>query len=670
MHLSRGVMVTLFLSLLIGCAPKAADIVILEVGPSKVSLKEYEDFYTRNSGGWEGARQSTQQDRERFLDILTNYKLKLLDAYDRNLINDPDIVLELQDYRMSLSSTYMLDRELTEPGVRQLYSRKREEIRSKHIFLSLRVESPPDETLKVYNKALDLIRRIRAGENMDTLAKRESGDPSAQTMGADNYYFTASQMTTPYEDAAYSMHTGELTSVPVRSQFGYYIIKIEDRKPVLGKIKVRHLMTTFKSMTPDSADVAGARARIVGLQDSLKKGWDFAKLATRLSEDAGSAPQGGELGGWFERRRWVLPFDEACFKLNMGEVSQIVRTPLGFHIIKCDSVQPFGSFKDLKNELKTAYQQHRYGEDYNTYIATAKKEFGYSFDEGIFGSFVAQMDSTRVLGDSAWWDTFTPEVRKLSLMKIRGKSISLDSVIQALDKRPDFRNTPLRKTDIRPRIDRIGETFLLGEKSGDLEARFPDFASLMREYNDGVVLYKAEQLEVWNKSVVSDSALKQYYAENKAKFKFPEKVKLAEIDVASDTLAALIYDSLSHGADFSKLSSRHNIDEDLKTGGGVRGMLPVETDEVTKLSIGMEVGQISDPTELGSGSYTIIKLLGREAPREKTFEEAGAEVSNLYQDQLSKNLEKQWLDRLKQKYPVKRYQERLKDAFTTPVATQ
>ncbi len=666
MSLSRGVTVTLFLSLLIGCAPKAADVIVLEVGQSKVSLQEYEDFYTRNSGGWDAAKLTSQEERERFLDLLTNYKLKLLDAHDRNLMNDTDIVLELQEYRMSLASTYMIDKELTAPGVRQFYDRKNEEIRSKHILLSLRVEAPPDDTLRVYSKALDLIKRIKSDENIDTLAAKFSDDPSAKSMGAENYYFTAGQMPSAYENAAYAMHAGDLTPVPVRTQFGYYIIKVLDRKPVRGKIKVRHLMTVFKSMTPDSADDAGARARILAMQDSLKRGWDFARLAVKLSEDAGSAAQGGELGGWFERRRWVLPFDEACFKLNAGQVSGIVRSPLGYHIIHCDSVQPLPHFNELKEELRKAYQQHRYGEDYALYIARAKKEFHYSFDEDVFSSLVAELDSSKSVGDSAWDATVTREVRRMALMKAGGKPITADSVLQALGKRPDFRNTALRRSDIRPRIDRIGETFVLGEKSKNLEERYPDFAALMMEYNDGVVLYKAEQLEVWNKSTVSDSSLKKFFIENKKRFKFPEKVNIAEIDVASDTLSAVIYDSLSHGGDFSKLSSRYNIDEDLKTKGGVRGMLPLDTDEITKLSAGMEIGQISEPTDIGNGSFTIIKVLAREPAREKTFEEAGAEVSNLFQEQLSKNLEKEWLDRLRQKYPVKQFKEQLRNAFTAP----
>jgi parvulin-like peptidyl-prolyl isomerase len=80
----------------------------------------------------------------------------------------------------------------------------------------------------------------------------------------------------------------------------------------------------------------------------------------------------------------------------------------------------------------------------------------------------------------------------------------------------------------------------------------------------------------------------------------------------------------------------------------------------------MKVGSVSEPMEIGNGGYTIIKLLKRAPARPKTYEEAGAEVSNLYQEQRSKDLEREWLDRLKQKYPVKQYKDQLSKAFANP----
>jgi peptidyl-prolyl cis-trans isomerase SurA len=658
------VLVTLFLSLaLYGCASQSPDVVVLEVGPSKVSMREYENFFTRNSGGWDAAKQSTMEERERFLDLLANYKLKLLDAYDKNLINDTDIVRELREYRTSLASTYILDRELTEPGVKLLYQRRQEYIRPQHILLSLKPDAPPEETLKTYMKAMDIIRRAKSGESFDSLASEFSNDPSTKANRGDLYYITTGTLVKPFEDAMYAIPKGQMSAAPVRTSFGYHIIKVLDREPT-RLIKARHIMARFQSQNPDSADTSKALARIRALADSLKNGWDFGKLATKLSEDPGSTPQGGDLG-WFERRRWVLPFDESVFKLHIGERSGIIRTPFGYHIIRCDSEKSLAPFSDpqFREELKKMYQQHHYSEDFADYVAKMKKDFKYEFDDAAFNSLVAHLDSTKLIGDSAWDDNVPNDVRALAMMRVNGRAISVDTIVSALGKRPEFRNTSLRRTDLRPRIDRIAESLLLEARSGGLEASYPEFASLMKEYDDGVVLYKAEQMEVWNKNMVSDSSLKSYYEQNKSKFMFPEKVNIAELYIDTDTLAAKLYDSLVHGADFSALVSRYEQDEELKAKGGERGLQSVDTDESTKLGSSLRVGEFSEPSPVEGGGFVILKLVAREPARQKTLEEAGAEISNAFQDSQSKLLEQQWLDRVRQRYPVKQYKERLADAF-------
>src|SRR5262249_7759349 len=191
---------------------------------------------------------------ERFLDLLTNYKLKLQDAYDRNLMNDTDIVRELREYRGSLSSTYILDKEVTEPGLRQLYDRRKEEIRAAHILMRLGADDSHQDTLTAFTKATDVIRRLKAGEGFDSLCQLFSDDPGSKSANGDLYFFTGGQMVTPFENAAYGMKVGETSTVPVRTAFGYHILRILDRGPARGSIKVSHIMTRFKSTPPDPAD--------------------------------------------------------------------------------------------------------------------------------------------------------------------------------------------------------------------------------------------------------------------------------------------------------------------------------------------------------------------------------------------------------------------------------
>lgn len=655
----------LFSLLLIGCSPKAGDIVVLEVGPSKFTLADYEKFYLRNSGGWDVARKSTPAEREHFLDLLANYKLKLLDAYDRNLLQDTEIVRELRDYRATLASTYLIEKDITEPGIRKLYDRRKEEIRAQHILLKMTPDASPKDTLRVFEKAMEIIKRAHAGENFDSLALKYSEDPTVKMNRGDIYYFTGGQMVTPFENAAYQMKPGEISAFPARTAFGYHIIKILDREPSRGTIKVAHIMMRFQKSAADSADTAAALGRIRSMQDSLKHGWDFHALAAKFSEDAGSASKGGDLG-WFERRRFVQPFDEAAFKLRAGETSGIVRTPFGYHLIHCDSTKPFPTYEALHEELKKSYQQQRYTEDYNAYVAGLKKEYRYSFNDSAFEAFAAALDSTKTTDDSAWAQNISPDIRRLELMSINGRPIHLDTVVSILEKASEYRGIPLRRGELKSPVDRIGESLLIEEKSAGLEERKPEFGTLMKEYTDGIVLYKAEQTEVWNKTAVTDSALKEYYNQNREKFTFPERVNIAVINPGPDTLTYLVYDSLKHGADFADLASRYPEEREAKSDGGARGFQPIDTDALTHHAASMSVGEISEPVEAEAGNFAIIKLIAKEPARQKTFEEAGAEVSNAYQENASKLLETKWLDTVRLRYPVKEYPEELKKAFQSP----
>jgi peptidyl-prolyl cis-trans isomerase SurA len=643
-----------------GCSPGLGDLVVLELGPSHVNLADYQSFYLKNSGNLEAAKKSSQEEREHFLDLLTNYKLKLQDAYDRNLLNDPDIQKELKEYRTSLASSFILEKELTEPGVRQMYERKKQNIRAEHILISVRQDAPPEDTLKAYRKAVDIINLTKT-QPFDSLVAKYSEDPSAKQNHGDLYYFTGGVMVKAFEDAAYGMKTGEISKVPARSTFGYHIIKILNIEPA-HTIKVRHIMARFQTTTPDSADSVNALTRIRGIRDSLKRGWDFAKLAIKLSEDPGSAAQGGELP-WFDRRRFIEPFEDAAFPLTIGQTSGIVRTPFGFHIIKLDSVQDLPPYEQIHDQLKSTYQKNRYGEDYSAYIADLKTECGYTFNEDAFSAFIAQLDSTKTTDDSAWDATVSADVRKLPVMTIGNTPIRIDSILDVLTKKIEYRDIALRKAELRPKFDRIAESFLLDRKSIGLEERNKEFSSLMKEYTDGVVLYKAEQLEVWNKTSVTDSGLKSFYDQNRDKFVFPEQVNINEIIFDSDTTALTIYDSLVHGADFAGIASRWNTDAKLREKKGARGLVSVDADEASKRAAKLAIGEISEPVEFEHGGYAIVQLLGKEAPHAKTFEEAGAEVSNQYQESESKRLEESWLEKVKLRYPVKQYKENLKGAF-------
>ncbi len=652
--------------ILLGCGDKEPNQgpIVLEVGNQKVDMAEYENFYAKNAGGWDAAKQSSQEDRERFLDLLAEYKLKLQDAYSRGYEKDTEIQMELREYRSSLAASFLIDKEITEPGVRVLYDRRAEELRTQNIVLTVKPGAPPEDTLAIYNKALDIIKQANAGVPFDSLVVQYSEEPNAKITHGDVYYFTSGQLASIYESAAYGMKKGEIAQKPLRTPAGYYILKVVDRKPSQYMVKVRHIMMRFSVSATDSADTTNALLRIKGVQDSLKKGMKFADLAVKLSEDGGSASEGGDLG-WFERRRWVQPFDEAAFNLTAGQTSGIVKTPFGFHLLYCDSVKNIPPFSDLKDELKKRYQQLRFNEEYEAYLEQLKKEYRYKLNDDIFQAMLAGLDSTASVDDSAWSANIPPDVLKKTLFSVDGNSTIVDTVVALLNRKMEYRGTTLRESDLRSKIERMAESAVIDVKSVGLETKYPQFASLMQEYKDGIILFKAEQQEVWNKVTVTDSALKAYYTKNKERFKYPNRVAYSAIEVDADTLALLIYDSLMHGGDFSEFAERYNTDPDMKAKKGAYDLAPVSQDDFTMLADSMEIGQLSEPRELTTGGYIIMKITKKESERIKTYEEAGAELSNAFQEAESKRLEKLWVDRIRETHPVLTHKELLKDAFVT-----
>jgi peptidyl-prolyl cis-trans isomerase C len=108
----------------------------------------------------------------------------------------------------------------------------------------------------------------------------------------------------------------------------------------------------------DAAARTKARALIETIQTQVKKGGNFAELAKQHSQDPGSAPKGGDLG-FFARGQMVPAFEEAAFATKAGQVSGIVETPFGYHLIKVAETKPGRDvgFDEVKEQIREYLKQ-------------------------------------------------------------------------------------------------------------------------------------------------------------------------------------------------------------------------------------------------------------------------------------------------------------------------
>lgn len=531
---------------LAGCSPKSSEILVAKVGETPITLGDYETLFVKSNGSLEAARSTTQEERETFLGLMTNFRLKLTDAYREKLDKRADVIAEINQYKGSLAQSYLTEREVTAPGVKDMFDRRMDEIRASHILLNLATDASPEDSAIAYNKALDLIRQLKAGANFETLAREHSQDPSVQQNGGDLYYFTGGQMVPAFEDAAFSMKVGDVTPVPVRTQFGLHIIKVTDRKPSPGERECSHIMIRFDKQDPAPEDTLEAYAKISAIKDSLNMGMDFAELAMRNSGDPGSSQKGGDLG-WFTRRRWVQPFDEVAMSMQPGQISPIVRTVYGYHLIKCTGSRPPKPLEEVRKDVQQLYQQVRFQEDYRKYLTRLKRETGYALNDSVASLLIAAVDTNATTRDTAWASNIPSGVGTAPLFSFRSTKVSVDSVVSIIKSRPDMASIPLRPASIRSSLDKVGEQLTFEVKAATIERDYPEFAEIMREYVEGILLYQIEQERVWNRIAVSDTALRGYYEHNKEKFAFPDRVDYHSIRISNDSVAHLMVKKLRAG---------------------------------------------------------------------------------------------------------------------------
>lgn len=672
---------------MIGCGGSSP--VVAKIGNDELTLKDFEEVYAKNNNGVDAAKRTSLEDKEKFLDLYLKFRLKVKDARTRGYDKDPDIQKELSEYRKNLAVSYLLENEITAPALKSMYDRRMKEIRASHILFRLPENATPEDTAKIYHFVQKIIDSLKNGADFESLATMNSQDPSVQYNKGDLYYFTSGMLVPEFEDAAYSLKPGEIYPIPVRTQFGYHIIKVTDIKKNQGAVHVAHIMKRF---TPGQSpvDSAKAYADLQSVLDSLHHGGDFGALAKEKSDDTFSGNRGGDLG-FIDRGRTVREFDDVIFTMKDSSISNIIKTQFGFHIIKRFNAKGISPFKDVEAQLKTEYQRNRFQHDYTAMVEKLKKQYQFKENQDAVSAFVASVDTSKLTGDTGWDSTVSKDVRAKIIFTFANQKINIDSVLTLANQNQELRNLSLKNSaTINTILDKVGKSIIVEYYAQSLEGSFPDFSRTMKEYEEGILLFKAEQENVWNKVVLNDSSLRAYYNLHHTEYKWPDRINVQEIYVTTDSLAKLVqknlkgytydslvakktkrrtkkieYDTLKISISpitFDSAATTYNQRNSTMEKHGVWGLLPVTSNEVTKR--GWD-NKENDSTSFApiDGGFHFIKVLERDPAREKTYEEAASEVSSQFQEFETKRISEAWIDSLMKKYPLEVHKEIVKQAF-------
>jgi peptidyl-prolyl cis-trans isomerase SurA len=525
---------------------------IATLGTKPVSISEFRYVYEKNNSGNEDAY--TRQSVTDYLNLYTNFKLKVIEAESNGLDTTTAFKRELEGYKEQLAQPYLTEKSVTDHLVKEAYERMKQEVNASHILITLAPEAAPEDTLAAYNRVMELRNRALAGEDFGKLAQENSQDPSAADNKGELGYFTALQMVYPFEDAAYKTPVGEV-SMPVRSRFGYHLIKVNDKRQAQGEVKVAHIMVRATPGIP-KADSLAAKQRTDAIYKRVQRNENWEKLATEFSEDANSAQNGGELP-WFGTGRMIPSFEQAAFNLQKpGDVAPPVLTPYGWHIIKLIEKRGLPSYEDMEQNLRNKIVKDSRSElNKAAFMKRIKAE--NNFTENAEAKATAMAKATKELLQAKWTYDENDKALNQTLFSIQGKPYTIGDFWKYAKAEQQPRATSSAAYAMNLLYDAFVDKSLMEYEKANLENKHPDYRMLVQEYHDGILLFQMMDEKVWSKAIEDSVGLKAYFEQNREKYKWGPRVQATVISAASKDLLQKAQEQLNkrrYQVKFAKLT--------------------------------------------------------------------------------------------------------------------
>ncbi|MDX1471253.1 MAG: peptidylprolyl isomerase, partial [Flavobacteriaceae bacterium] len=460
--------------------------VLFTVADTPVTAKEFERVYKKNL---DLVQDPSQKEIDTYLDLYINYHLKLQEARRLGLHEEASYQREFINYKNQLIDNYLTDNQVTEKLVKEAYKRISEDVKAVHILIKL--DPTSTDTMEVYKRLKELRPRLK-NEDFDLLQSElhDGNEVFVEDLG----YFTAFRMVYPFETSAYNTPVGEV-SMPFRTSFGYHIVKVLDRRPARGQVTVSHIMVSNRQ--EDSTIVPSKRINEI-YKKYLQNG-NFESLAQQFSDDKGSAEKGGVLapfeGGQLASQR----FEEVAFGLEeVGEVSEPFETQFGWHIVKLIDKQPLGTFEEMEGELQVKVRRDSRSEKISTaLIQNLKSQYNTSIDDKQVEYFKSIL--TPSYFERGWKlpDDFKVDTK---LGAIEDFTLTNQAFGQhLLDQQGKYYKKQLSAEEVVDfELKRFLDEQLLGYHKNNLEKVDEDFAFVLREYRDGLLLFDLMEKEIWN----------------------------------------------------------------------------------------------------------------------------------------------------------------------------
>jgi peptidyl-prolyl cis-trans isomerase SurA len=611
-----------------------------------VPVSEFKYIYTKTNQ--EKADFSEKSLRE-YLELYTNFKLKVQKARDMQLDTIASLKSELDGYKKQLAKSYLEDKELSERLTREAYDRMLLDVDVSHMVVNCDRNRPAADTLKAYTRAANWLKMIQKGADFNTIARDSSEDKFVKENGGNLGFITAMLPDGYYEieQAIYSAKAGDVVG-PVRSNAGYHLLRVNGTRPARGEVEVNQILIR-KGDTPEAHQQKKMRAD--SAYAALQSGDKWEAVCLKFSEDKSTAPKAGYLG-FFGINRYQKAFEDAAFGLqNDGDYSKPVETTIGFHIIQRKSRRPIGTFDQLKRGLTERVKRDSRSEAARqSMISRIKKEGKYVEYPNVLANWTARQADT-VFHTFKWKpDPSKPQDVLFSYGSDRKFTVADFEDYCQRSGRDRMRGAgyPLTET-ISKMYKAWGDETALSFEESQLDKKYPEFKSLMREYEEGILLFEALKQNVWDRANSDTLGLQKYYEEElKMKYMWKERARV--------TFYTLKTDDPKIVAKVRDMAAKKPATEVLKKFNkkGKPEVLSVmeklyEKDKNKDLGALWKAGDMTETkTDAGTKTASFLKIEALVPPAPKQLSEARGYAVADYQDYL----EKKWIQDLRKEYTV------------------
>jgi len=503
------------------------DPVLMMVGSETVTKSDFVKAYQKNSM----LSEATEADLREYLRLYTDYRMKVQEAKAMKLDTAKVFQREWESYKNQYAQQYLIDTEVSDQLLEETIDRARYHVRASHLLILLPEDASPKDTLAAYHKIMKIRDEILNGLDFNEAAERYSEDKSAQNhinpqTNRTQYgnrgelgYFSVLEMIYPFETAAYSTPVGQV-SMPVRTQFGYHLVYVQDKIPAVAKLYVSQIFIKDTAALNKAASHEAEMKKCAYIKQKFQEGITFDSLAAECSDDPATKNNGGRMEPFAPNRR-PGNYVHAALKLKQVGISEPVPSSIGWHILRLDSVIYTTVNDEFKYMIKNRLaRDSRSKKSKESLVEKLKVEYNYqeSGKKAAMKFFKKNMADNYFQSKHVAVDSLKGIEKLKPMCTFADQSITPREFGQYLNR---YQGAQLKGSMVSF-LDQIFPNFvsdkILRYESTQLMAKYPEYRDVVNEVYDGLMIYEINSAKVWNAAIEDTVGTQLFYEQIKSQF--------------------------------------------------------------------------------------------------------------------------------------------------------